>query len=222
VRIRPVSPWPIVALLALSACERPAPATKADSPRSPTGAEGQGEGAPREGTSTSTPTPAPAPAPAPAPTSTSTETSTETSTPTPTPPPPPAPPVELVEAQALIPGAATPLKTGEQITVDPGATFRVVLKGTYPEARLSLLDGADGMLPSAGAREAGPATTVTLQPAAPLKPGTSYRLRVDGATTRELKAADGTVRGPVDLPILAAGEPPQEPKAKAKKPKKRP
>ena len=144
--------------------------------------------------------------------------------PAPAAPPPasPPPPVELVEAQALVPGAATALRPGEQITVDPGATFRVVLKGTFPEARLSLLDGADAMLPSAGGREAGPSTTVTLQPAAPLRPGAAYRLRLDGATTRELKAADGTLRAPVELPILAAGEPPPEPKAKAKRPKKRP
>jgi hypothetical protein len=98
----------------------------------------------------------------------------------------------------------------------------VVLKGTFPEARLSLLDGADAMQPSAGAREAGPNTTVTLQPAAPLRPGSTFRLRVDGATTRELKAADGTVRAPVELPVLVAGEAPPEPKVKAKKQRKRP
>lgn len=139
---------------------------------------------------------------------------------------PAAPPVELLEAQALVPGASTALKAGEQVTVDPGATFRVTLKGTFPGARLSLLDGADAMVPGAGAREAGPATTVTFQPAAPLKPGSSYRLRIDGATTRELQAADGTTRGPVELAVLAAGEPPPEPRsrtqAKSTRAKKRP
>jgi hypothetical protein len=98
----------------------------------------------------------------------------------------------------------------------------VVLKGTYLDARLSLLDGGDAMAPSAGAREAGPTTTVTLQPAAPLKPGSTYRLRVDGATTRELKAADGSARAPVEFPVLVAGEPPPEPRAKTKRAKKRP
>jgi hypothetical protein len=145
-------------------------------------------------------------------------------TPTPTAPPPPLDPlpVEVLEAQALIPGAGTALKTGEQTTVDPGSTFRIVLKGTFAEARLSLLDGADAMQPAAGAREAGPTTTVTLQPAAPLRPGGAYRLRVDGATTRELRAADGSVRAPVELHLLAAGEPPPEPRARPKKPKRRP
>jgi hypothetical protein len=133
-----------------------------------------------------------------------------------------APPVEVLEAQALIPGAATPLKQGELITVDPGASFRVVLKGTYLDARLSLLDGGDAMVAAGGAREAGQDTAVTLQPAAPLKPGSAYRLRVDGATTRELRAADGSARAPVEFPVLAAGEPPPEPKTRPKRAKKRP
>jgi hypothetical protein len=114
------------------------------------------------------------------------------------------------------------LQSGEQVTVDPGATFRVLLKGTYREARLSLLDAGDAMQPSAGAREAGPVTTVTLQPAAPLKPGASYRLRVDGATARELRSTDGATRAPVEFSIMAAGEPPPETRAKPKKAKKRP
>lgn len=132
-----------------------------------------------------------------------------------------APPVEVAEALALIPGAATPLRGGEQVTVDPAATFRVVLRGAYPEARLSLLDGGDAMVAGAGAREVGTQTTVTFQPAAPLKPASSYRLRVDGATTRELKDAAGAARAPVEFPLLAAGEPPPEPKASRKRTKKR-
>lgn len=136
--------------------------------------------------------------------------------------------MDVAEALALIPGASTPLKAGEQAVVDPGATFRVRLRGAWPDARLSLLDGADAMQPSAGAREVEPAqpgaparTTVTLEPAAPLRPGATYRLRVDGATTRELRAADGTIRAPVELQLLAAGEPPQESKAKPARPKKK-
>jgi hypothetical protein len=97
----------------------------------------------------------------------------------------------------------------------------VVLHGTYPDARLSLLEPGDAMIPSAGAREVGTTTTLTLQPAAPLRPGTTYRLRVDGAATRELKAKDGAVRGPVDLPILAAGDPPEDPKRSRPKRAKR-
>ncbi|MBK9517181.1 MAG: hypothetical protein IPO09_07450 [Anaeromyxobacter sp.] len=128
-----------------------------------------------------------------------------------------APPVEVEEALALIPGAGTALLPGELATVDPPATFRVRLRGAYPEARLSLLDPGDAMVASGGAREvAGAVTTVTLQPAAPLKPGASYRLRVDGATTREVRAADGTSRAPVEFPLLITGEAQPEPKPKAR------
>ena len=171
-------------------------------------------------TPTVPPTTIPAPAPTPAPTAPPTD-------PSPTDPaarlpaPAQASPVPLQEAVALVPGASTTLAAGTQTTVDPAATFRVVLQGTFPDARLSILDPGDAMLPAGGAREVGPTTTLTLQPSAPLRPGTAYRLRVDGATTREVKAKDGTPRTPVELPLLAAGDPPEEPKRKpARKPKR--
>jgi hypothetical protein len=131
-----------------------------------------------------------------------------------------SPPVELVEAVALVPGASTALLSTEVTTVDPNATFRVVLRGTAVDVRLVLLDSADAMASSAGARESGPRTTLTLQPATPLRPGTRYRLRVDGATAREVRLADGTTRAPVDLELLVAGElepRPQKP-GRAKRP----
>lgn len=132
-----------------------------------------------------------------------------------------APTVPVQEAVALVPGATTALTPGTQTTVDPAATFRVVLQGAFPDARLSILDPGDAMLAAGGAREVGATTALTLQPAAPLRPGTAYRLRVDGATTRELRAADGTPRAPVELPLLAAGDPPEEPRRKpAKKPRR--
>ena len=131
---------------------------------------------------------------------------------------PPATPLEVAEAQALVPGGATPLSPTDLTTVEPACTFRLVLKGRFPEARLSLLEG-DAMVPSAGAREAGATTTLSLQPAAALRPGARYRLRVDGATRREIAAADGTQRSPAEWALLAAGEPPVEHgKAKPKKP----
>ncbi len=211
-----------LASAALFACERPPPPPASAPSAPPTAAAPSGPapaapaqaGPPVQPSALGPPTVAalaPAPALAPA------------STPGPVASPPVAsPPVEVLEAQALIPGATTPLESGVQVTVDPGATFRVRLKGTYPDARLSLLDAGDDMVPSAGAREAGATTTVTLQPSSPLKPGGGYRLRVDGATTRELQAADGTARAPVEFSILAAGEPPAAPRAKLKKAKKHP
>jgi hypothetical protein len=131
---------------------------------------------------------------------------------------PPATPLEVAEAQALTPGSGTPLLPADATPVDPAATFRVVLKGRLPDARLSLLEG-DAMVPSAGAREAGLATTLSLQPTAPLRPGSRYRLRVDGATRREITAADGSRRAPVEWVLQATGEPPAD-RSRAKPKKK--
>jgi hypothetical protein len=134
---------------------------------------------------------------------------------------PPPPPVEVTESLALIVGATEPIRPGLLVTIDPGATFRVVLKGRFPEARLSLLDQGDAMVAGSGGREAATTTTVTFQPAAPLRPGSLYRLRLDGAATRELRSADGRVWSPVQFDLLAAGEPP-EPKPRPRKTKRRP
>lgn len=210
------------ALLVLVGCERPPPPVPPAEPAvAPVPGAAPPTAAPGAPTPATSAAPAPSPPEAPAPPAGPPPQAAEPA-PDPPAPAPPAPPVELLEAQALIPGAATALSTGEQVTVDPGATFRVVLKGRFPEARLSLLDAADAMLPSAGAREVAGATTVTLQPTAPLKPGAAYRLRLDGATSRELRAADGTLHAPVELHLLAAGAPPPAPKPRPKKQRKRP
>lgn len=207
-----------LAALSLLACERPQPPAPAPAaPPDPTG--GATVGATAGGTAAeAAPPPATAGATASAPDGASAGATTAGAR---LAAPVDAPAVDVEEALALIPGATTTLKGGEQIVVDPAATFRVVLKGSYPEARLSLLDGADAMVAGAGAREVGAQTTVTFQPGAPLKPASAYRLRVDGATTRELKDAAGAARAPVEFPVLAAGEPPPEPKASRKRTKKR-
>jgi hypothetical protein len=121
---------------------------------------------------------------------------------------------------AVIVGAAEPLSLAGPISVDPGATFRVVLRGRFTDARLSLLDAADAMVPGAGGREAATDTTVTFEPATPLRPAASYRLRVDGAASRELHAEDGSPRAPVELLVVAAGtapEPRSKPRQKSRK-----
>jgi len=212
---------------ALTACQsRPAP------PPPPPPASAPAEAAPAAPAAASA-APAAQPAPGAAAPAALTPSSAPTPGPSPQPPaegavaPPAAPvpagpaPVTIVEAVAVIVGAAEPLRlTGDPVTVDPGATFRVVLRGRFADARLSLLDASDDMVAGAGGREAAEVTTVTFQPAAPLRPAATYRLRVDGAATRELHAADGTPRAPVEVRLVAAGEP--EPKQKPRTRKKRP
>jgi hypothetical protein len=121
----------------------------------------------------------------------------------------PTPPVlELrgTSAFALAP-AASPLTSAVETTVEPGAGFRVELPLALADARLSLLDAGDAMVPATGSREVGQATVLSLKPTSPLLPGARLRLRVDGAATRELHGADGRRFAPLEWPLLVAGDP---------------
>jgi hypothetical protein len=109
-------------------------------------------------------------------------------------------------ALAVIGAALTPLDGAGETTVHAKATFRVELPPALADARLSLLDAGDAMVPSSGTREVGQATVLTLAPAVALPPGAHLRLRVDGAATRELHAADGRRFGPLEWLVVVAGE----------------
>jgi hypothetical protein len=128
--------------------------------------------------------------------------------------PPPAPPppvaVRVASAQALAAGGAVPLAAGGESTVDPASAFRVELPATVPDARLTLIDQGDALVPGKGERSVGQATVLTFQPDAPLAPGGRYRLRLDGVATRELHPAEGPVALPVDWLLTVAGEPPAD------------
>jgi hypothetical protein len=120
----------------------------------------------------------------------------------------PPPILELRGTSAWATGKAstTPLSPAAETTVEPGANFLVELPVALADARLSLLDGGDGMVPSTGTREVGQATVLKLAPAAALAPGARLRLRIDGASTRELHGADGRRFAPLEWPVLVAGE----------------
>lgn len=137
----------------------------------------------------------------------------------PVPAPPPVLELKGTAALAVVGAAITPLDGGGETTVSPKATFRVELPPSLADARLSLLDAGDAMLPSSGTREVGQATVLTLTPASPLPPGVRLRLRVDGAATRELHAADGRRFAPLEWQVLVAGEtePKKAPGKKAKR-----
>jgi hypothetical protein len=120
--------------------------------------------------------------------------------------PPPLLELKGTAALAVVGAVLTPLDAGHENAVDPRATFRVELPLSLADARLSLLDGADAMLPCSGAREVGQATLLALTPAAPLAPGARLRLRVDGAATRELQASDGRRFRPLEWVVVVAGE----------------
>lgn len=127
-------------------------------------------------------------------------------------------PAPLVAAEAVEPsGARVPLSASAEAIIDPASSFRVVLPGRSDDARLSLLDGADALVPATATREVGAQTILALTPRAPLTPAARYVLRLDGARTRDLHDAAGRPAGPVDLPMVVAGTPPEPPRKAVRK-----
>lgn len=124
----------------------------------------------------------------------------------------------LLSAEAILPdGSIQPLsRDGTATAVEAAARFRVEVGARLPEARLSLLDAQDAMVAADGAVEARDTTRFTLAPAAPLRPGSSYTLRLEGAEGRLLAAEDGGSFEPLSLPLRTAGAPPA-PARKAKR-----
>ena len=123
----------------------------------------------------------------------------------------------IQEAIAILPGEATaPLAAAAETLVDPDATFRVVLAGSCQDARLLLLDAAGAAVPGAETRDVGPATVLTLTPAAALVPAGRYQLRLDGVVGRELHVGTQAV-APARWELKVAGDPPPPPARPAKK-----
>jgi hypothetical protein len=133
-------------------------------------------------------------------------------------PPLPAP---ISSAEAVEPsGGRVSLSPSTEAIVDVASSFRVVLPGRSDDARLSLLDAADALVPATGTREVGEQTVLTVTPRQPLLPASHYLLRIDGVRSRDLHDAAGRAAGPVELPMVAAGSAP-EPVKKAKKKRRR-
>jgi hypothetical protein len=119
----------------------------------------------------------------------------------------PPPVLELKGTSAFATGQPpSTLSLATETTVEPGSSFRVELPVALADARLSLLDASDAMVPSTGSREVGQATLLALRPTSPLPPGARLRLRVDGVATRELHGADGRRFAPLEWLVLVAGD----------------
>lgn len=129
---------------------------------------------------------------------------------------PTAPGLPLLSAEALLPdGSAQPLWREGVTTVDASARFRVEVGARIPDARLSLLDAQDAMVAADGIVEIAASARFTLTPAAPLRPGSSYTLRLDGAEGRLVRAEDGRSFEPLSLALRTSGKaPPPARKAK--------
>ncbi len=184
-------------------------------------------GKPVDAAATSTATPDATPTPNATSTSTSNATptatpttpnTTSTPTPAPAPAPPPTPAPTVRSAISREPAGTTALSATAETVVDPASTFEVDLADRLPDARVVLVDAADAHVAAKDVREVGATTRLTLAPEAPLRPGSRYLLRVDGASVREMHDADGRAFAPVGFPVLVAGTPPPpEPKAPPKR-----
>jgi hypothetical protein len=124
-------------------------------------------------------------------------------------PPPMAEALPLLSAEAVLPdGSVTPLVHDGVTTVAPSARFRVEVLARLADARLSLLDAQDAMVAGDDTVEATATTRFTLAPTAPLRPGSSYTLRLEGAEGRLLRAEDGGAYEPVSLAMRTPGAAP--------------
>lgn len=132
---------------------------------------------------------------------------------------PPAPagpaalPLSLAEARAG--DAGVPLsRDGGTTLVDPASSFRVEVAAGLVDARLSLLDAQAALVPADGTAEVAGASRYALVPAAGLRPGAAYTLRLEGALGREIHDARGRAFLPASFALRTAGDPPPAPARK--------
>jgi hypothetical protein len=105
--------------------------------------------------------------------------------------------------------------------VDPAARFQVELAVPLIDARLALVDSDDALVAAAESHEIGATwSRFLLVPDAPLRPGTKYALRIDGASDREAHDADGRAYQITVWELRTTGEPPP-PEPAPKKAKRR-
>lgn len=122
-------------------------------------------------------------------------------------------PLPLLSVEAVLPdGPALSLARDGISVVEPRTRFRAEVSARLDGARFSLLDARDAMVAADGTTEAAATTRFTLMPAAPLRPGSSYTLRLDGAEGRLLRDEGGRAFEPVSLALRVSGEPPAPPR----------
>ena len=135
------------------------------------------------------------------------------------PAPPPAP---ISTAVAVFGGQDVSIERDGGTLVDAGASFRVEIAVPLTDGRLALHDEQDAMVASSGTSEVGASwTRYRLVPDEPLRPGTTYVLRVDGATTREVHDPAGRAYAPLTLKLKTSGERPAPAPARKKRGKRR-
>ncbi len=121
-------------------------------------------------------------------------------------------PAPVTAALATTSGQDQPLALDGVTLVDPGSSFRVEVGAQLTDGRLALHDEQDAMVPSTGTAEIGTSwTRYRLVPDGPLRAGSSYTLRVDGASSREAHDPAGRPYAPVIIELKTTGDRPAAP-----------
>ena len=134
----------------------------------------------------------------------------------------PAPePTRVTAAVARVGTQEAPLQRGGVTTIDPVAAFELTVPVHLADGRLALHDEADAMVASTGTTELGESTSrYRVVPDEPLRPGSRYVLRLDGAVTREPHGLDGRAYAPVVLQLQTSGERPAAASRKKRGPRR--
>jgi hypothetical protein len=115
----------------------------------------------------------------------------------------------VTSAVALAGAEPSPLSFDQPVVVDPAVQFQVEVAVPLVDARLALLDSADAMIAGVESHEIGASwSRFTLAPDAPLRPGSTYSLRLDGAAEREAHDSEGRTYQITAWDLRIAGEPP--------------
>lgn len=127
-------------------------------------------------------------------------------------------PVPITKAVALGGAEPTPLSLNEPVSIDPAVQFQVEVAVSLVDARLALLDANDALVAGDEAHEIGASwSRYTVVPDAPLRPGSTYRLRLDGATQREARDGEGRAYQVAVWELRTTGEPPLPAKPASKR-----
>lgn len=131
------------------------------------------------------------------------------------PPPPPAPGALPARVEVRTEAHTLPLEPGDQPTRLPlDVSFELRSDHAFPDLRLRLFDEAQRLVPGEESAVVGEGTRATLRPGAPLIPGTTYKLVVDGQAGRELVDAAGERFAPEIFSFRTEGEKPPPPPAR--------
>ena len=122
----------------------------------------------------------------------------------------------VTSAVALVGEREVPLTPGSETSIDPASAFRIEIGASLVDARLALHDEEDAMVASEGTMVMGASSTrLGLTPHAPLRPGASYVLKIDGAATRNAHDSSGRAYGPLEIALRTTGQRPPPPSKKS-------